>query len=63
VYFGVKNNVSSFYFTNFHTELSQIMHPFCVIFPDAATNTQQSTKKEGKSRPLVESGSFVAVNH
>ena len=51
VYFGVKNNVSSLYFTNFHTKSSQNTHLFCVIFPDAATNQQQSTKKRGKSMP------------
>jgi hypothetical protein len=28
VYFGVENNMSSFYFANFHTKLSQNTHLF-----------------------------------
>jgi hypothetical protein len=40
------------YFANFHTKLSQNTHLFCVIFLDAATNTQQSTKKEGDIKAI-----------
>ncbi len=47
-YFGVKINVSSLYFTNFHTKLSQNTNNFCIIFPNVAQNMQQSTKKEGQ---------------
>jgi hypothetical protein len=32
VYFGVENNVSYFYFTNFHTKLSQNTHLFSCHF-------------------------------
>jgi hypothetical protein len=42
----------SLYFANFHTKLSQNTHLFCVIFPNAATNTQQSTKEEGEIKAI-----------
>jgi hypothetical protein len=48
VYFGVKNNMSSLYFAHFHTKLSQNAHLFSCHFPDTATNTQQSIKKDGE---------------
>jgi len=52
VYFGVKNNVSSFHLANFHTKLSQHTHLFsCHLFQCSYKHTTIN-KKEGKIKVI-----------
>ena len=50
VYIAVKIMVSPSNYSYFYTKMSQNTHLFHAIFPNAETNTQQSTGKEGEDK-------------
>ena len=63
VYFGVKTMwvlcILQIFTQNYHKTLTF----FHVIFPDAAANTQQSTKKKGEIKAICGECFFGAVNY
>jgi hypothetical protein len=55
--------VSSSYFAKFQKNYHKTLTFFLVIFPDAATNRQQSIKKEGEITAICGECFFGAVNY